>query len=59
MRIKYLHLYRLDSRQAVVLTHAGMGSTVPKTLLYLWLGALRYIAPIAIIVVFINSLQII
>ena len=42
-----------------VLTHAGMGSTVPKTLLYLWLGALRYIAPIAIIVVFINSLQII
>ena len=48
----------IQDRQSV-LTHAGMGSTVPKTLLYLWLGALRYIAPIAIIVVFINSLQII
>ena len=60
MRIKHLYLYRLDSRQAIVLTHAGMGGTfVPKTLLYSWLGALRYIAPSAIIVVFINSLQII
>ena len=48
----------IQDRQSV-LTHAGMGSIVPKTLLYLWLGALRYIAPIAIIVVFINSLQII
>lgn len=42
-----------------VLRDAGMGSTIPKQLLYLWLGALRYLAPIAIIVVFINSLGLI
>ena len=42
-----------------VLRDAGMGSTVPKQLLYLWLGALRYLAPIAIVVVFINSLGLI
>lgn len=42
-----------------VLRDAGMGSTIPKQLLYLWLGVLRYLAPIAIIVVFINSLGLI
>ena len=42
-----------------VLRDAGMGSTVPKQLLCLWLGALRYLAPIAIVVVFINSLGLI
>ena len=32
-----------------VLRDAGMGSTVPKQLLCLWLDALRYLAPIAIV----------
>lgn len=42
-----------------VLRDAGMGSTIPRQLLCLWLGVLRYLAPIAIIVVFINSLGLI
>ena len=41
-----------------VLKDAGSGSTVPGTVLLLWLNTLRYLAPIAIIIVFVNSLGI-
>lgn len=41
-----------------VLKDAGAGSTVPRAVLLLWLNTLRYLAPIAIIIVFINSLGI-
>lgn len=41
-----------------VLKDAGAGSTVPRAVLLLWLNTLRYLAPIAIIIVFVNSLDI-
>ncbi|HEZ7233541.1 TPA: sodium-dependent transporter [Neisseria meningitidis] len=41
-----------------VLKDAGAGSTVPRAVLLLWLNTLRYLAPIAIIIVFVNSLGI-
>ncbi|SUA20417.1 putative sodium dependent ion transport protein [Neisseria gonorrhoeae] len=37
-----------------VLKDAGAGSTVPRAVLLLWLNTLRYLAPIAIIIVFVN-----
>lgn len=39
-----------------VLADAGAGSNVPVTIVRLWLNMLRYLAPIAIILVFINTL---
>ena len=42
-----------------VLRDVGMGSTVPETAALPVAGALRYLAPIAIVVVFINSLRLI
>lgn len=42
-----------------VLADAGSGSTLPKSIILLWLNVLRYLAPIAIIVVFVNSLGLI
>ncbi|AKM91470.1 hypothetical protein B6116_02027 [Neisseria meningitidis] len=41
-----------------MLKDAGAGSTVPRAVLLLWLNTLRYLAPIAIIIVFVNSLDI-
>ena len=45
----------LRNRQSV-LADAGEGSTVPKAVLMLWLQTLRYVAPIAILLVFANTL---
>ena len=45
----------LRNRQSV-LADAGEGSTVPKAVLMLWLNTLRYVAPIAILLVFANTL---
>lgn len=42
-----------------VLADAGSGSSVPKTIIRLWLMVLRYVAPLAIVVVFVNSLGLI
>ena len=42
-----------------VLANAGAGSSVPQTIIRLWLMVLRYVAPLAIVVVFINSLGLI
>ena len=39
-----------------VLENIREGSTVPKTVIHLWLNTLRFLAPIAIIIVFINTL---
>lgn len=39
-----------------VLADAGEGSTVPKTLIRLWLNMLRFLAPVAIIIVFVHTL---
>lgn len=39
-----------------VLANISEGSTVPQTVIMLWLNALRFLAPIAIIVVFANTL---
>lgn len=39
-----------------VLADISEGSTVPKMLIHLWLGVLRFVAPVAIIIVFANSL---
>ena len=50
-------VYSMDSGQQSVLRDAGM---VPfENSCFVWLGVLRYLAPIAIIVVFINSLGLI
>ncbi|STZ75471.1 sodium-dependent transporter [Bergeriella denitrificans] len=45
----------LRDRQSV-LADAGEGSTVPKTLILLWLNTLRYLAPVAILLVFAHTL---
>ena len=45
----------VQDRQAV-LNAVSQGSTVPQSIIRLWLGVLRYVAPLAIIVVFLNSL---
>ena len=42
-----------------VLANAGAGSSVPQTIIRLWLMVLRYVAPLAIVVVFVNSLGLI
>ncbi|WP_416190104.1 sodium-dependent transporter [Neisseria sp. CCUG17229] len=39
-----------------VLANISEGSSVPKTVTQLWLNTLRFLAPIAILIVFINSL---
>ena len=42
-----------------VLANASAGSSVPQTIIRLWLMVLRYVAPLAIVVVFVNSLGLI
>ena len=44
--------------RATVLEHMREGSTVPQTVLILWLNTLRFIAPVAIVLVFLNALGI-
>ena len=42
--------------RAAVLEHMREGSTVPQAVLILWLNTLRFIAPVAIVLVFANTL---
>ena len=42
--------------RAAVLEHMREGSTVPQAVIVLWLNTLRFIAPVAIVLVFANTL---
>jgi transporter len=39
-----------------VLEHMREGSSVPQAVIVLWLNALRFLAPVAILLVFANTL---
>ena len=58
-RIERCRVYCVGSDRESVLANAGAGSSVPQTIIRLWLMVLRYVAPLAIVVVFINSLGLI
>ena len=43
-------------QQGDVLEHMREGSSVPQAVIVLWLNALRFLAPVAILLVFANTL---